>query len=506
MVLRLEVTVRFLQRPFVRAIRDACCNLRQRKTIVRVVERCCSVWFTLREKTERFFDKTEPRNNDFAPALLRIHESSPSPIGRLVLRVLAGLLGVLFLWSVLGKLDIVSVAEGKLVPHTFLKIVQPAESGIVREILVKEGQTVAAGQVLMRMDTAISEADIRSLEADYERKMLTLRRIDAELAAAPAFKAESGDPPTLFTEIEAQFVANRAALEAALAEETSRLEKAKNDLLATKEVRAKLADVLPYYQSQEAAFNKLAGEGYAGTLQASDKRRERVEKEQELRTQEHLIESAQAGVTESEKKVAQIVSDYRRRLHTERNEVQGQLEKLEQDIAKQEHRRDLLELKAPGDGIVKDLATHTVGTVTQPGTVLLTLVPLDEVLDAEVWIPNQDRGFVAPEQSVKLKFAAFPFQKYGMIEGVVERISADAADSSGTTPQTNSVDRNARNTPLSYKAIVSLKKMSIAVDDHDQPLSAGMQVSAEILIGRRTVLEYLLSPVQKAVHESARER
>lgn len=496
---------KLLQNSFARAIRESLLRFWRRDSTTRFVERCCTAWQGLLHKTEKAFDKTEPRSHDFAPALLRIHESPPSPIGRLVLRVLAGLLGVLFLWSVLGKLDIVSVAEGKLIPHTFLKIVQPAESGIVQEILVKEGEKVTAGQVLMRMDTAISEADIRSLGADYQRKMLTLRRIDAELAEGE-FKTEPGDAAALFAEVEAQYIANRAALDASLAEEGSRLEKAKNDLLAAKEVRAKLADVLPYYQSQEEAFKTLAGQGYAGGLQASDKRRERVEKEQELRTQEHLIESAQAGVAESEKKIAQIVSDYRRRLYVERNEVQGQVEKLEQDIAKQEHRRDLLELKAPEAGIVKDLATHTIGTVTQPGTVLLTLVPLDEKLDAEVWISNQDRGFVNPGQAVKLKLAAFPFQKYGMVEGVVEHISADAADASGSPGQNAPAERNGRNAPLAYKALISLKKMTIPVEDRDQLLAAGMQVNAEILIGRRTVLEYLLSPVQKVVHEAARER
>ena len=110
------------------------------------------------------------------------------------------------------------------------------------------------------------------------------------------------------------------------------------------------------------------------------------------------------------------------------------------------------------------------------------------------------------KRKVKLKFAAFPFQKYGMVEGTVEHVSADSADTntgSGTTPN----DKNpSKNPPLVYKALVTLKRMSLEMDGRQFPLSAGMQSNAEILLGTRTVMEYLLSPVRKAWHEAGRER
>ena len=130
---------------------------------------------------ERPILNTQADPRDFSPPLIRLQDSPPSPLGRRVLQVLFALLVALLLWSAIGRLDIVAVAEGKLVPQSFVKIVQPAESGIVREILVREGQSVAEGQVLMRMDALISEADSRTLEADFYRKTLTLARIDAEL-------------------------------------------------------------------------------------------------------------------------------------------------------------------------------------------------------------------------------------------------------------------------------------------------------------------------------------
>lgn len=428
----------------------------------------------------------------------------PNPLGGKVLWTLLILLAALLVWAIFGQLDIVAVAEGKLIPQSYVKIVQPAESGIVKEILVREGDSVRAGQVLMRMDTLITDADAKSIEADFQRKRLTLRRIDAELADRQ-FEIQANDPPDLAGAVQAQYRANRAALGAALAEEKSRLAKAKQDFGAAAQIQTKLSAVLPHYREQEKAFEKLGRDGFAGGVMVSDKKRERIEKEQELNTQGHIIESARAGVQQSEMKLVQINSDYRRQLHTERSETQSAFDKLLQEAAKQTHRTELLELKATQDSVVKDLATHSTGTVVQPGTVLLTLVPENETLRAEVWLSNEDIGFVKKGQKVKLKFAAFPFQKYGMVQGVVEHIGADSVDNttgSGTAPN----EKVAKTPPRAYKALIALKAARLEANGERFPLSAGMQANAEILLGTRTVLEYLLSPVQKAWHEAGRER
>lgn len=447
----------------------------------------------------------DPRPLDFYPPLIRLTDSPPNPLGRKVLWLLLSLLAALLLWALIGQLDIVAVAEGKLIPQSYLKIVQPAESGIVKDILVHEGDSVKAGQVLMRMDMLNTEADTQSIEADYRRKQATLRRIDAELTNKP-YVAAPNDPPELAREIAAQYRANRAALDAALAEETSRLTRYRYDLASTEQVKDKLIETLPHYQDQDKAYEKLVKDGFAGSLMGSDKKRERIEKEQELKNQAHLIDSNRAYIAQSEKRLAQIDSDYRRQLHSERNEVHGQAEKLAQEVAKQVHRQSLMELKATQDSVVKDLSTHTTGTVVQPGTVLLTLVPKEETLRAEVWVSNEDIGFVRQGQPVKLKFAAFPFQKYGMVEGIVEHVSADSADSNTSNGSTTNDKAPAKNQPLVYKALVTLKAMQLEMDGQRFTLSAGMQTNAEIRLGTRTVMEYLLSPVRKAWHEAGRER
>lgn len=438
----------------------------------------------------------------FHPPLIRLQHTAPHPQRQRVVWMLVALLVFLLLWALIGRLDIVAVADGKLVPSSYLKIVQPSEAGIVKEILVREGETVRAGQVLMRMDALITEADLDSIVTEHARKQLQLARIDTELTGKP-FQTDIQAPAALLRETGAQYQANRDALAAALAEERSRLGKAQQEFAAARQQKERLEAVLPHYREQDKAYEKLVKDGFAGTLIGSDKRRERIEKEQELATQGHLIASAQASIDQSQKKLKQIEADYLRLLHFERTEAQGQLDKLAKELEKQQHRRELLELKAPQDGVIKDLATHTSGTVVQPGTVLASLVPQEEKLKVEVWVSNEDIGFVRPGQPVKLKFAAYTFQKYGMGQGIVEHVSADAQ--SEEEARDKGQQGNGQR-PLRYKALVRLEGNALETDGLKYPLSVGMQTTAEILLGDRTVAEYLLSPVKKAWHEAGRER
>jgi len=453
---------------------------------------------------ERAGERIHADPRDFQPGLVRLQESPPNPLGRRVLWTALAFLAALLVWAALGKLDIVAVADGKLVPNTYLKIVQPTDSGVVKEILVQEGQAVKAGQVLIRMDTTLSESDLKALTADYQNKKIALRRIDAQLSGTP-FLRRADEPAELFREVYAQYLANRQAYETALAGERATLEKARNDLTAAVEVKKKLVETLPHYRAQEAAYEKLSREGFAGKLMYTDKQRERIEKEQDLLAQEAAIASAQSVIEQEQKKIAQITADYRRQLQTERVDVAAQAEKAKEELAKQEHRNEYLELRAPQDGIVKDLATHTIGTVTSPGTILMTLVPENETLRAEVWVKNDDIGFVREKQPVKIKLATFTFQKYGMLDGEVAQVSADAAEQNGASAQ-GQPQPKASNEPLAYKTLVDLKSQFLEADGEKYRLAPGMQVSAEINLGTRTVLEYLLSPVTKAFNEAARER
>ena len=445
---------------------------------------------------------------DFAPSILAIQARPASPLPRVMLYTLVTLFVLIVLWAIFGKVDVVAVAQGKLVPQSYMKIVQPAEAGIVKEILVKEGDTVAQGQILMRMDAQLQESDTKMVEAELKQRQLQIRRIDSELSGKPLI-IKTGDDANQFRQIESQYQSHRQAFDDAVAQEQALLNKATEDYQGARQTETKIRQVLPAYQEQEAAWQKLHKDGYAGRLLVLERERERIEKEGDLKTQAFAVESLKASIAQSQKRLAQITSNYKQQLHNERVEAQGQLDKLQQEVAKQRHKQTLLELKASQAGKIKDVATHTIGSVVSPGTILLTLVPGNEPLHAEVMINNDDVGFVHEGQHVKVKLAAYPFQKYGMVEGKVTHVSADAADGQGQGKQ-NQPNQNGQNSQTNdqagYKAIVTLNAQALTASGKTFDLTPGMQVAAEINQGKRTILEYLLSPVQGVFQEAARER
>ncbi len=436
-----------------------------------------------------------------------IEREAPSRVSRATMWVVAALCGIMLVWASVGRLDIIASAEGRLVPQTFVKIVQPADAGMVRDILVQEGQRVLAGQVLLRMDTQLSDVDEKALKSELANKALQLRRIDAELAGIVLLQ-RPGDPADLFAQISAQHRAHRQNYLDTLNQEQQVLQKAKHELASSAEVLRKLQQSVPMLKQQAQSYAEMGKEGYAAGLAVQDKEREYLEREQDLRAQLSTVESLKSAVAQSQTKLEQIRSNYTSGLHNERVEAQSQRQKVEQEWGKQQHKAGLLELRAPQAGFVKDLATHTPGAVVAPGTIVLTLVPENEPLVAEVLIKNDDVGFVHAGQKTKVKLVAYPFQKYGMLDGEVVHLGADAQDP-GAQGAAGAKDQNGKEKSagiLNYKALVSLNTQVLTAQGKPLKLVPGMQVVTEINQGSRTVMEYLLSPVQKAFHESARER
>ena len=441
---------------------------------------------------------------DFQPALIRLQHKAPSPLGRAVLWSILALLALLLVWAMLARLDIVAVAEGKLVPTSYLKIVQPAEQGIVKEILVHEGERVKAGEVLIRLDAALSDADVEVLKVDLDARQLALRRIDAQLHGRRR-AAQAGESRATFEPVAAQLGANVRSYESALAEQESLSQRAQFELAAAQEVRLKLEQVLPHYREEEAAFARLAQVGHVSRIQLGEKQRELIEREQDLKSQEFIISSAEATIAQSQQRAAQIKADYEKDLREERVAVLAEIEKLRQSLAKAQFLHSNLELRAPQDGVIKDLATHTIGAVVSPGAALMSLVPLDEKLRAEVWVRNADVGFVHSSLPAKIKLSAYLFQKYGMLDGRVVQVGADAAD------ETEAGGRSATGSPagaqpLVYRTLIDLDSQALDSQGQVYQLMPGMHVTAEIRLGTRTVLEYLLSPIGKAFHDAGRER
>jgi len=446
----------------------------------------------------------DPDALDFAPDLLAIQERPPSRLPRVLLLTVALLVGLLLAWSVFAQLDIIATAEGRLVPVSYTKLVQPAEAGVVTEILVKDGDAVKEGQLLLKLDARASQADTTALGHEVALKKLTLRRIEAELADQPLLPGR-GEPPLLYAQVDAQFRARRQAYLDAAAQEQQTHARAQADLQAAQQQLSKLTQTLPSYQQSAQAYRQLVKEGFVGELAANEKGREATEREQDVKVQTANVQSGALAVAQSERKLAALRSQYRSQLENERIETLATLNRSDQELQKSAVRAGQLEIRAPNDGIVKDLATTTRGAVVSAGALLMNIVPQGEPLQAEVQLHNEDVGFVSVGQLAKVKVAAYPFQKYGLLDGRVILVSADAAD---PKQQQQQPAQQPGQPQLNYRAIVQIDSpvLTSAATGEKLLLNPGMAVTAEVQQGRRSVIEYLLSPVKKVAQEAARER
>lgn len=197
---------------------------------------------------------------DFMPSLLAIQESPPSRMPRAMMYSVTLLLVLLVLWASIGHLDIVASAEGKLVPQSYVKLVQPADAGIVKEILVHEGEGVTAGQVLLRMDAQDAQADTARLRTDLALRSLQLRRIDAELTGTRLIR-QPDDPPDLFRQIQTQYTERHQTYLDSLGQVEEQLHKARRDYESGQAILEKLERTNPLLKAQSDAYAGLGGKG-----------------------------------------------------------------------------------------------------------------------------------------------------------------------------------------------------------------------------------------------------
>lgn len=409
---------------------------------------------------------------------------------------LAVAFGSFVAWACLAEVDVVANAQGKLVPATFARISQPVEGGVVRAVHVKDGQQVKAGDALVELDPLGAKDEAQSAESQVDRLKLKLERLEAEMADRP-FSPTSGDESLRNAAI-SEFSLQRTALEASLAEAAAAKDKAIADARSSQARLTRAQQLLPLIAKQAGMQRELLTQGFVSDAAATDKFRELVDIEQEAAAQEHTLRAAQAAVEQADRSVARIRAESKRQAATDRGQALGELQVAQAELAKRGQRVRETTLRAPVAGTVNGLATLSVGQVVSTGTTLLTVVPDGESLRMDGWVRNEDAAYVSPGMPAKVKVAAYPFQKYGWVEGEVAWLGVDSE-----TPESM---RNAQGQPLFYRMRVDFKRQELARNGKTYPLRPGMQVVADIQIGRRTLLEYLTSPMRRVLLEAARER
>lgn len=406
------------------------------------------------------------------------------------------LVALLIAWSLLGRLDIVVVADGQLVPETRVKIVQPAEGGVVRRVHVREGESVTAGQALLELDDTLHRTESATLAGTLARHRLSLRRVDAEQAGR-VLQSQPDDDPLLWGELRARWQANVALQTAAERAAVAGRDRARDELVAAGEELEKIRKLLVVAEKERVAWARLHTQHHVSDSEYAAHERQWLTLDKDRDAQQARVQALTAAVRRADEELLALRAGHRARLAEERAMLEAEISRLEQALAGRQHRQDALVLRAPRHGVVQALHAHTPGTVVAPGAVLLTLVPDDDALQADVYVRNSDVARLRPGLPVQVKVHAFPFQRHGMLDGVLDAISPDAL--AATDGETSSDAAQGR-----YRARVRIVPGSSARIDV-ATLAAGMWVSAEIKAGSRRPLDYLLDPVRHVLSTAGRE-
>jgi len=433
----------------------------------------------------------------FLPAALEIQEQPPSPIGRAIIWTIVALFTTAIVWAFFGQLDIVAVAQGKVIPQGRSKVVQPLETSIVRGIYVENGQRVFKGDLLVELDSTDAGANIEQLR--YEL-VSTKDQIVRSRVLLDAIASGTLDPQQLEGQVDQESLylqqqllkSSYDELNAIRAENKFAIERATSSFAAAHEQVVKLEAMLPIISERLEALESLESRNLVARSQYLELKQEHIEVDQDLKTQRASKTSAAAQIAEYKERQLALESTQRGEILQALKDLEGRQQFLESDLIKAEQASSSRRLTASVDGVVQQLNVFTVGGVVTPAEQLMVIVPNDQDLMVEAMVLNKDIGFVRENQVATVKLDAFPYTRYGFIDGLIVTLSDDAVP--------------IENIGLAYTASVRLDKTVIDVEGREVGLSPGMAVTVEVKTGKRRVIEFLLSPLLRYKSESARER
>lgn len=424
----------------------------------------------------------------FLPAALSLQDTPAHPAPRRAALAICAIFVIALLWATLGHTDIVAVAPGRIVVSQRTKTVQPLERSVVKRIWVQDGDRVQAGQLLVELDATVPRADSASVE-----EQLALSNADERRAAVLQVALSNGHLPTLTNSRErAPLLAEWSDISARLAKLDAEVSRRQAEITTVQEAIRKLERTLPMVSQREDDIRRLTEQGFMSSHAGQDRLRERVELESDLATQRARLREAYAAREESQKTKAAYLAETRHGLSERQVQAASKRDLLVQELNKTEQRSRLTQLTAPVAGTVQQVAVHTEGGVVTEAQQLMVIVPLDAEVTAEVVVDNKDIGFVRMGQSAVIKLETFPFTRYGTVSAQVKSVVADAVldEKRGAI----------------FPATLKLAQSTLNVDGKRIALVPGMNVTAEIKTGHRRVIDYLLSPMQRALDESLGER
>lgn len=443
------------------------------------------------------------------PSLLEFHSPSAAlavtPVvggARGTTLVVCTLAAACFAAAGLIPVDKVVTANGKVVAQTPSTVVQPLETAIVRSVDVREGQVVKKGDLLARLDPTFAAADAGALKAQVESLSAEVARLQAESSGTDYRPADATPMALLQKAIFTQRAAERGFKMEGYAQKISSLQtqiqRAMSDVGAYQD-RVRVAMDL---EQKRIELERLQVGSQINRLAATDSRLE----------VERGLSGAKAMAAQGARDLAAMQAErdgydqnWRSQVIQDLTEQGRKLNDARENLAKAARRAQLVEIRADQDSIVNTLAKAPPGAVLQSGEQLMSLTPLDAPLEVEVNVAGTDAGFVRPGNVVTIKFEAFPSTQYGDAEGRVRFLSPDSFNSDPDQKQRGVQQAPQLNGPSYYRSRITIDEVKL----HDTPdgfrVVPGMPVTADVKVGKRTVLSYLLSRVLPVALDGMRE-
>jgi HlyD family secretion protein len=423
-------------------------------------------------------------------------ERSPLPPAlRITLHVLAGALLTFVLWASFSSVEKIVVAKGRLVNPLPNIVVQPLETSIIQKIEVRLGQVVKKGQVLATLDPTFTGADEAQLRTRLRSLDTQTGGLRAELAGKAGPGRAGGDADDLLQaqlsrERQANFEAQKAKMDQNLARLQASIETNRRD-------QQVLAQRVKSLTEMEAMQEKLMAQQYGAKIHLLEARDRRLEVERDMllsknRQQEQIRELAAAQAERDA-----FTKGWRQKMMEELLAATRERDGVNEQLQKADKRHQLVQLTAPVDAVVLEVAKLSQGSVVRGAETMFTLVPLGAELEAEVQVDSIDVGYIKRDDLAHIKFDAFPFQKHGAVDGKLRTISEDAFRRDAANP--------GQGLDAYYLSRVALGNARLKNMGPQARLLPGMTLTAEIVVGKRSVMSYLIWPLTKALDESIRE-
>ncbi|MCT8345103.1 HlyD family type I secretion periplasmic adaptor subunit [Photorhabdus kleinii] len=403
------------------------------------------------------------------------------------------------LWAYIGKIEVVAIAPGKVVPNGKTKLIQSSETAVVRAIHVNDGQTVKVGELLVELDPTAANADVSRIQSELLAARIDSARSAAMLDAINQQQSPASLVGTIANANPEQVLSAQRWLQGQYQEYRSNLELVDAEILQrSAEIQsaqsqvASLQKTLPIATRLAEDYQRLLTKQYVSRHAYLEKEQTRLDLQRQLSVQQASVLQHTAARDEARRRREAVVAQNRRAMLDLQQEANKKAATLVQELAKARYHETLTSLKAPVAGTVQQLAIHTVGGVVTPAQPLMVIVPADQPVEVEAMLENKDVGFVHVGQPVTVKVETFTFTKYGTVDGEVLNVSNDAIED--------------EKRGLIYSSRIRLKSDHVLVNGQRVALSPGMSITAEIKTDQRRVIDYFLSPLQQHLDESLRER